>query len=115
VLLTMSGLGVFASALGGLALGAALLRTSRAMIERAPDVLDQALPVAAWSAIHHLIVLSSFSLFAIHERDPGIAVAVTVPCSIGLAHAWALAHAARFASRVRDDDERDRDRGRWDC
>ena len=102
VLLTMSGLGVFASALGGLALGWSLVRTSRALLERAPDVLDRALPTATWSAVHHLLVLTSFVLFAVHERDASIAVAVAVPCSIGLAHAWALTHGARFVARMRD-------------
>ncbi|MDQ3034805.1 MAG: hypothetical protein M3Y87_20515 [Myxococcota bacterium] len=102
MMLTMSGLGVFGTALGGIALGCVLVRTSCALLERAPDVLDRALPTAMWSAIHHVLVLTSFVLFAIHEREPAIAFAVAVPCSIGLAHAWALAHGARYVARLSD-------------
>lgn len=107
VLLTMSGLGVFGTSLGGLALGWTLVRTSRALLARDADILDRTLPVAMWSAIHHGLVLTSFVLFAIHEREPGIVFMVAVPCSIGLAHAWALAHGARFVARLTDDDASD--------
>lgn len=111
VLLTMSGLGVFGTSVGGLALGWSLVRASRALLERAPEILDRTLPVAMWSAIHHVLVLTSFTLFAIHEREPAIAFMVAIPCSIGLAHAWAMSHGARFVARLRDDGSGDSSSG----
>lgn len=100
IVLTLSGLFVFGTALSGFALGGSLVRASRALLEREHDVQARAIPVATWSAIHHASVLVAFALFAAHERDASIAFAVAVPCSIGVAHAWALAHTARFVARA---------------
>lgn len=106
LLLTLSGLGVFATAAAALALGPSLVLASRALVSRDPDALDRALTTATWSTLHHAMVLLSFVLFAVHERAPGIAMVVAVPCAIGLVHAWSLAHAARYVAALdlRDDD-----------
>lgn len=102
MLLMLAGLGVFATATAGLALGPALMRASRALLERARDGEERALATATWSALHHLMVLVSFTLFAVHQREPSYAVLVSLPCTLGLVHAWSLAHVARYVGRLRD-------------
>jgi hypothetical protein len=99
-LLTLSGLGVFGTAIGGLALGAFLLRASRGLVERDRQSLARAPSIAAWSSLHHALVLVSFALFALHENDARFALLAAAPCAIGWAHAWALSHASRWARRV---------------
>ncbi len=105
ILLTLSGLGVFATSLGGVALGWSIVRTSRALALREPDILERAIPTAFWSVIHHGIVIVSFLLFSAHERAFGIGVVVSLVCSFGLVHSWVLSHAAHYASRFRDEDD----------
>lgn len=105
MLLVLAGLGVFATAIAGLALGPTLVRASRALLERAADAEDRAITAATWSALHHAMVLLSFVLFAVHERDPSFAVMVALPCALGLVHAWSLAHVARYVGRLRDTSE----------
>lgn len=102
ILLSMSGLGVFAASLGGAGLGWSFLRTSRALALGEPDMLERALSTGLSSVMHHALVIVSFLLFALHERQLGIAVGVTLVCSLGLLSAWVLTHAARFASRQPD-------------
>lgn len=99
ILLSLSGLGVFAASLGGAGLGWSFLCTSRALALREPDVLERALCTALSSLMHHALVIVSFLLFALHEHQLGIAIGVTLVCSLGLLSAWVLGHAARFASR----------------
>jgi hypothetical protein len=105
ILLTLSGLGVFATSLGGVALGLSIVRTSRALALRAPDIIERAIPTALWSVIHHGLVIVSFLFFAVHERSVEIGVAVSLVCSLGLVHSWVLARAAQVASRFRDEDD----------
>lgn len=102
ILLVLAGLGVFASAIAGLALGPTLMRASRALLERERDGEERALTAATWSALHHAMVLVSFTLFSVHQGDPSHAVLVSFPCMLGMAHAWSLAHVARFVGRMRD-------------
>ncbi|UJR84815.1 hypothetical protein [Sandaracinus amylolyticus] len=109
ILLTLSGLGVFATAVAAFALGPSLVRASRALLEREPDADERALSVATWSSLHHAMVLLSFVLFAVHEDDARIVAIVAVPCAIGLVHAWSLGRVSRIVARVqrceRDDED----------
>ncbi|WP_157070395.1 hypothetical protein [Sandaracinus amylolyticus] len=109
ILLTLSGLGVFATAIAAFALGPSLMRASRALIERDHDAGERALSVATWSSLHHAMVLVSFVLFAVHEDDARIAVVVAVPCAIGLVHAWSLGRACAIVARVQRDERDDED------
>lgn len=99
MLLAVSALGAWGASISGFPLGVSLIAIGHSLLRRDGDIVDRATPIAAWSLMHHACVLAAFSLFALHERDPRIALAVAIPCAIGGFHALAL---ARMARRVAD-------------
>lgn len=95
VLLAMSALGAWGASISGFPLGVSLIAIGHALLTRDDDLVDRALPVAAWSIVHHACVLGAFGLFALHEREPAIAIAVAIPTALGVLHALALSRVAR--------------------
>jgi len=104
LLLALSALGAWGASVSGFPLGVSLIASAHALLTRDDELVDRALPIAAWSMVHHACVLLAFTLFAIHERNPLIAAAVAIPCGLGFLHALALAHVARSVAVLPIDD-----------
>lgn len=107
VLLALSALGAWGASVSGFPLGVSLVASAHALLTRDDELVDRAMPIAAWSIVHHVCVMVAFTLFAMHEKNPLIALGVAVPCLFGLAHAFALARVARTVSSMPIDDERE--------
>jgi hypothetical protein len=104
LLLALSALGAWGASVSGFPLGVSLIACGHALLTRDEELAERAVPIAAWSMVHHACVLLAFTLFAVHERDPRIAIAVSIPCALGMLHAAALAHVAREVASMPIDD-----------